>query len=144
MAKEGAVFEALKWIFKCAYDDLVKNSMQREGEITQMAYTNKEMATVAGGLLYRKLLEIYEFMEPIENSYQQEWRVVHPTPLYGYKETKQDIIKNVSPPEGWAKFIHVLGITPKDVIGFVCPVSKCDIFQETLDRRYREKDIYTV
>jgi hypothetical protein len=143
VANEGPIFEAIRWIFQYAYDDLVGRSMKREGEVTQMAFTNKARAAVAGGMLYAKLLEIYEYMEPIEHSYQQEWRMVHPMSLYGYGETKQEIIKNVSPPKGWAKFVHVLSITPNDVVGFVCPARERDIFQETLDRPYKGKHIYT-
>lgn len=143
MANEGPIFEAIRWIFQYAYDDLVGSSMKREGEVTQMAFTNKARAAVAGGMLYAKLLEVYEYMEPIEHSYQQEWRIVHPMPLYGYGETKQEIIKNVSPPKGWGKFVHVLRITPNDVVGFVCPVRECSIFQETLDLAYQGKHIYT-
>lgn len=82
-------------------------------------------------------------MEPIEHSYQQEWRIVHPMPLYGYKEKKQKIIANASPPKGWGKFMHVLTLTPSDVIGFVCPEKDKEIFQRALNHSYREKQIYT-
>jgi hypothetical protein len=77
---EGSIFEALRSLFKYAYDDLVKKSLNREGEVSQMAFTNKARAAVAGGILYAKLLELYEYMEPIEHSYQQEWRIVYPMP----------------------------------------------------------------
>lgn len=140
---EGPIFEALRWLFKYAYDDLVKKSLNREGEVSQMAFTNKARAAVAGGILYAKLLELYEYMEPIEHSYQQEWRIVHPMPLYGYKETKQEIIANVSPPKGWGKFVHVITLTPNDVVGFVCPAKDKGILQRALNHRYSEKHIYT-
>jgi hypothetical protein len=64
-------------------------------------------------------------------------------PLYGYGETKQEIIKNVSPPMGWGKLVHVLKITPPDVIGFICPITERDMFQEALDHPYRDKHIFT-
>lgn len=143
VATGGPVFEAMRWIFQYAYGDLLKRSLNREGEVTPMAFTNKARAAVAGGTLYAKLLEIYKYMEPIKHSYQQEWRIVHPMPLYGYGETKQEIIKNVTPPRGWAKFVHVLTITPTDVIGFICPTTERDIFQGALDRLYKDKHIYT-
>ena len=47
----GPIFEALRWLFKYAYDDLVKRSLNREGEVSQMAFTNKARAGVAGGIL---------------------------------------------------------------------------------------------
>ncbi len=143
IAATGPVFEAMRWIFQYAYDDLVKRSLNREGEVTKMAFTNKARAGIAGGALYARLLEIYEYMEPIEHSYQQEWRITHPMPLYGYAETKQEIIKNVSPPMGWAQSTHVLTITPTDVIGFVCPTTERDMFQNVLDRPYKDKHVYT-
>jgi hypothetical protein len=143
VATQGPVFEAMRWIFQYAYDDLIKRSLNHEGEVSQMVFTNKARAAVAGGALYAKLLEIYEYMEPIEHSYQQEWRMVHPMPLYGYRETKEEIIKNVSPPTGWAKFVHVLTVTSNDVIGFICPITERDMFQEALDRPYKDKHIYT-
>ena len=139
---KGPIFETLRWLFKYAYDDLVKRSLNREGEVSQMAFTNKARAAVAGGILYAKLLELYEYMEPIEHSYQQEWRIVHPLPLYGYKETKQEIINNASPPKGWGKFVHVITLTPNDVIGFVCPAKDKEILQIALTHRYSEKHIY--
>lgn len=140
---KGPIFEALRWLFQYAYDDLVKRSLNREGEVSQMIFTNKGRAAVAGGMLYAKLLELYEYVEPIEHSYQQEWRIVHPMPLYGYKETKQEIISNVSPPKGWGKFVHVLTLTPNDVVGFVCPAKERKFLQRALNHRYREKRIYT-
>ena len=132
----GPIFEALRWLFKYGYDDLVKRSLNREGEVSQMAFTNKARAAVAGGILYAKLLELYEYLEPIEHLYQQEWRIVHPLPLYGYKETKQEIINNASPPKGWGKFLHVITLTSDDVIGFVCPAKDKEILQIALNHRY--------
>lgn len=44
---KGPIFETLRWLFQYAYDDLVKKSLNREGEVSQMAFTNKARATVA-------------------------------------------------------------------------------------------------
>jgi len=84
VANNGPLFDALQWIFQYAYNDLIRRSMKREGEISQMIFTNKARAAVADGMLYANLLQIYEYMEPIEHSNQQEWRIVNPSPLYGF------------------------------------------------------------
>lgn len=144
VAGEGPIFEALRWLFQFAYEDLVKKSMQREEEVSHMAFTNRVRAEIAGGRLYSKLLQLYEYMEPIENSYQHEWRIVHPMPLYGYKNTKQEIIENVSPPKGWAKHVHVLTLTTDDIVGFVCPLNELGAFQELLNSPFQEKPIYSI
>jgi len=140
---KGSIFEALHYLFEYAYKDLEARSLKREGEVSQMAYTNKARAAIAGGDMYAKLLELYQYMEPIEHSYQQEYRMVHPHPCYGYKKTKQENIDHVSPPKGWAIYFNVIKLTPNDVVEFVCPENEIENFRKTLDQRYRTKRIDT-
>ena len=106
-----------------------------------MAFTNKFMAGIAGGQLWANLLTLYEYMEPLENSYQSEWRIVHPDPVYGYGKTKKDIIENVSPPKGWAQFIHVLKVAPQDIAEFVCPTGKDVNLRNSLPQDFMGKPI---
>jgi len=141
--RKGPVFDSLCTLFQYAYAELLKASMRREGEISQMLFTNKVRAGIAGGSLYANLLQLYEYMEPMDNSYQQEWRIVHPKPLYGYRETKEEIIKNVSPPTGWAKIMNVLPLEPKDIAGFVCPVHDEVVLRQVQPETYHNIPLYT-
>jgi hypothetical protein len=143
IARKGPVFDSLCALFQYAYAELLKASVRREKEISQMVFTNKVRAGIAGGSLYANLLQLYEYMEPIDNSYQQEWRIVHPQPLYGYRETKEELIKNVSPPKGWAKFMNVLPLEPKDMVGFVCPVHDEVVFRQVLPEAYHNIPLYS-
>lgn len=139
---KGPVFESLKSLFQYAYNDLIRNSQLREGEVSSMAFTNKARAAIAGGVLYSNLLQLYEYLEPIESSEQQEWRIVHPHPYYGYKDSKEENIKNISPPQGWAKLLNVLPIQQKEVLGFVCLESKKDFFVNALPSVFKQKIIF--
>ena len=129
---KGPVFESLQNLFKQGYDDLIHKSMLREKEVSEMSFTNKERAKIAGGYIYSNLMQLYEYMEPIHNSYQQEWRITHPSPYYGYAKTKEEIIQNVSPPKNWAKILNVLPVKPKDISGFVCPEKDMAVLQNIL------------
>lgn len=137
--RKGPIFECLHRLFQYAYDDLKQKSFRREGEISSMSFTNKVRANIAGGYLYSNLLQIYEYIEPIEHSYQNEWRIVHPQPYYGYGKNKEEIIKNVSPPKGWAKFLNVISLDIDDIVGFVCPANKKTIFRNELPEEYKGK-----
>ena len=139
----GPIYDCLRNLFQVAYNELKQKSLAREGEVTEMAYTNKVRAGIAGGYLYSNLLQLYEYMEPIKHLYQQEWRIVHPKPYYGYGETKADIIRNVSPPKGWAQFLNVLPVKPDDIIGFICPENEQDIFKKTIPPEFIRKPIDT-
>jgi hypothetical protein len=93
-----------------------------------MAFTNKWMAKVQGAFLWSNLLTLYEYFEPAENATQTEWRIVHPRPLYGYPTFEshgldwvRNIIRRVSPPEGWAAELNVVRVPLDAVVGFVCP-----------------------
>lgn len=141
--RQGPVFDSLKWLFMQAYEKL-KNDMRYPDDAGwQMAFSNRAMTGIAGAQLWGNLLTIYEYIELSENSYQSEWRVVNPSPLYGFGKTKKDIIDNVSPPLGWAQHIHVIKITPGDVAGFVCPATQKDEFASKLPEVFSSKEITT-
>lgn len=141
IGNDGPIYDCLCNLFQVAYEELNQKSLAREGEVTEMAYTNKIRAAIAGGYIYSNLLQLYEYIEPIKNSYQQEWRIIPPKPYYGYAETKAEIIRNVSPPKGWAQFLNVLPIKPEDIIGFVCPGSKQNDFKKLLQSEFSRKPI---
>ena len=141
---DGPLFDAIKNIFQIGYHDLKSRIKYPEDAAWNMSYTNKAMASsVAGAGLWASLLQLYEYMEPIRNSYQHEWRIVHQLPLYGYKDTKSEVIENISPPKNWSKFIHVLKVFPSDITGLVCPEGKESEFREYLPNEYKSHDIET-
>lgn len=138
----GPIFEAFCRLFRQSFEDL-KLKIEDRSPGDKTAFTNKVMAVTYGGQMYSNLLQIYEYMEPIESSYQQEWRIVHPLPYYGYKETKEEIIQDVSPPKGWGKYLNVEGIEPKDVVCFVCPAGEENRVRAILPANYKFKPIKT-
>ncbi|MBI5588823.1 MAG: hypothetical protein HY889_10735, partial [Deltaproteobacteria bacterium] len=138
----GPISEAFGRLFRQAFEDL-KSKIEDRSQGDKMAFTNKAMSVAYGGRMYSNLLQIYEYMEPIENSYQQEWRIVHPHPYYGYEETKEKIIQAVSPPKGWAKHLNVEKIEPKDVVCFICPAGEENRVRAILPANYKGKSIKT-
>ncbi len=141
----GPVFEALVEVFEEGYKDVSSKIRFPDDAAWQMAYTNKAIASaVAGSRVWAGLLQLYEYVEPIENSYQREWRIVHPDPYYGYAPTTAEIIKSISPPQGWAKVHNVAMVEPKDVVGFVCPRDEQDALKNSLPDEYGSKPLTTV
>jgi hypothetical protein len=138
---QGLVFDSFKKLFQYAYGDLICSSQLRTGEVSSMIFTNRAMANITRSFLYGNLLKLYEYMEPSIHSYQQEWRITNPEPLYGFKETKKEIIENVSPPKGWAKIVNLVQIESRDVIGFVCPKSETQLLRNSLPDLYKDKII---
>lgn len=109
-----------------------------------MVFTNRHMADETSAFLYGRLLRLYEYMEPSVHSYQQEWRIANPEPLYGFKKTKPEIIENVSPPKGWAKIVNLLRIEANNVVGFVCPASEKQLLTNSLPNLYKDKTVTTL
>lgn len=141
---DGPVHEALTTLFNIGYFDLKSKIKHSEDGMWEMSYTNKAMAgAVAGSQVWACLLQLYEYFEPIKYSYQQEWRIVQKEPLYGYKETKEEVIKNVSPPVGWASIINVIKVQPKDIQGFICPQGDEPLLLKALPESYRSHKIDT-
>ena len=139
----GPVHEALSELFKIGYQDLKERIRNRGNSTSDMPYTNKAMATIYRAKAWYNLLQLYEYLEPICNSYQQEWRLVQKEPLYGYKNTKEEIIKNISPPKGWANILNVLKFSSKDVKGFVCPYGEKNGLFDVLPTGYKSHNIET-
>lgn len=141
--ERGPLQEAMAAIFNIGYFDLKSKIKHPDDGAMKMAYTNKNMASITGANLWVNLLQLYEYLEPICNSYQQEWRIIHDGPLYGYKKTKARIIENVSPPKNWATVVNALKIEPNDVAGFICPKGYELSLIERLPVAYREHSIDT-
>lgn len=138
----GPLFESLEAVFRVGEADLESKIKYPDDSAWTMAYTNKAVAGgVAGSVLWANLLQIYEYLEPIASSYQNEWRVVNQQPYYGFAATTEEIIKNVSPPQGWAKMLNVLKFEPEDVTAIVCPITEIRGIRKKLPERYRRHKI---
>lgn len=144
--KTGPVIEALATIFQIGHEDLKARIRFPDDAALQMAYTYKGMASAGvGASLWANLLQLYEYLEPTENAYQQEWRIVHPTGYRSsYTDSKDKILKSVSPPRGWAQILAVLRVESKDVLGFVCPADDEQRLRSILPKEFSGKRIVTV
>lgn len=140
--KSGPIFDALSLIFNEGCNDVRSKIRFPNSAMWQMAYTNKA-AAITNSRLWIGLLQLYEFIEPIENAYQSEWRIVHQEPYYGYAKTNAEIIKNVSPPQGWARVLNVVTVQPEDVLGFVCPRVEQENLKSVLPKDYKAKPVIT-
>jgi len=136
--RKGPIFDGLSWLFRAGYEQ-VKAAIEFPDDAgLLMAFTNEPMARVVGAPLWAHLLQLYEYLEPIDHSDQQEWRIVHRYPYYGLADSKSDIIKAVSPPQGWASHFNVVRIESREVVRIVCPVSGLDELRGCLPHGYRD------
>lgn len=135
---DGPVTEALQAIFEIGYRDCEARIQFPEDAGWTMAFENKAVAhAVVGAPLWANLLQLYEYMESSQFSREREWRISQPDPLYGLADKRtEEVIDNVSPPLGWAKFVNVVKIEPVDIAAFVCPSSECRTFQHALPSTY--------
>ncbi len=102
------------------------------------------MGGVVGSSLWVNSLQLYEYLEPIEHAYQQEWRIIHPHPYYSYPDSKDEILKDASPPRGWPQLLAVSQIQPGDILGFVCPTDDEQHLKSLLPDKFSSKRIVTV
>jgi len=140
--RSGPVFEAMRQLFVSAYQE-VKNivSVYPEDKGRAMAYHNKAMALALGARDYANLLQLYEYFEPVENQYQNEWRVCNPYPDYGISQNISEAIADVSPPKGWAQVLNVKKIGPADVDHLVCPQGETKNLRSQLSHAFRNLEI---
>ncbi len=134
--RKGPLFEALSRIFQTGYARCDAGIDYPDDDGLRMAFTNKAMATVVGAPLWADLLQIYEYIEPIEHSVHREWRIVNPRPLYGLPTSKSEVIRNVSPPKGWAIHLNVVRVEPGDVLRIICPASSREHLEACLPSAY--------
>jgi hypothetical protein len=119
---DGPVTEGLIQLFAAGYDDVSAKIRHPDDAFWNMAYENKNVAAgVAGSSLWASLLTLWEYMEPAKYSYQREWRLVNPDPNYGLATNRREAIRNIDPPENWAKVVNVVPFKPADVEGIVLP-----------------------
>jgi hypothetical protein len=134
----GPVTESLRAIFEIGYRDCEARIRFPDDAGWTMAFENKAVAgAVAGATLWANLLQLYEYMESSQFSREREWRIAHPDPYYSLagRRTEQ-VINDVSPPQGWGEVLNVVKVTPADIEAFICPSSECQAFQRALPSGY--------
>ena len=149
IGKTGSLFESFKFIFRKGIQNFEENAIRRGDALTKMSYENKRMAAIKGGLLYSNLLSLFEFMEPLENAWQSEWRIANKSPDYGFRPT-DDIDQNrkinleqVRDPKGWNTILKFTRINPEDITAFYCPFWQYFGFCHMLPEEYRSIRIIT-
>ena len=141
LAEDGPLFEAFRSLFQTGYEQLHRKIRFPGDGAARMAFTNKNMASIQGGFLWSNLLTVYEYMEPVENAYQSEWRIVNPMPAYGFAQTTPEIIREVSPPQGWAQHVSVLSFPAEAIVEFVCPRGEEVELSQVLPSAFRFKPV---
>jgi hypothetical protein len=142
IAEDGPLFESFRSLFDSGYEQLHRGIRFPGDGAARMAFTNKNMASVQGGSLWSNLLTLYEYMEPVENAYQSEWRIVNPMPLYGYAHTTAEVIQEVSPPRNWAQHVSVLKFSGDAILGFVCPRGEETALNQVLPSAFQSKPLH--
>lgn len=134
----GPITESLRVIFEIGYRDCEARIRFPGDAGWEMAYENKAVAdAVVGAALWANLLQLYEYMESSQFFREREWRIAHPDPYYSLAGRRTErVIDDVSPPQGWAKCLNVVKVTPADIVAFICPLSECHAFQRALPGGY--------
>ena len=86
-------------------------------------------------------LELYQYMEPASHSVQREWRIVNPDPDWSISKSKEEAVKNVSPPKGWATVTSVVPIEPEDIVALICQKQDVNNLSLSLHQKFREVPI---
>jgi len=142
LKNSGFAFNCIKLLFQAGYKDLKSRIKYPEDSAWNMSYTNKSVAlNIVGSKVWHDLLTFYEYLEPKKNQEQREWRIVNPLPLYGFSDSKKDVIKNVDPPQNWATVVHVVPFKPIDTEALICPDGKQDELRLVLPTPYKDKEI---
>ena len=144
VAEEGATLEAWKSLFAAGYREVRARVANPEDTGLLMAYHNKAIAGICGATVWASLLQLYEYMEPEENSYQREWRMVNSLPDYSLDKPKHELIRQVSPPQGWATVMNLVQISSADIDGFVCPSGQRNALVNVLPPSCRGIPITTI
>ena len=142
MHDEGPVLSSFQYLFNQFHSKAMAQEKYPNDAARQMWETSRAMAGVVGQPLYAHLLELYRFMEPAIHYTEREWRVVNPEPDYSISNDTDKAIENVSPPQGWAKIIHVIPILPDDIVSIHCKQSDKDKLESALPNEFRDKMIY--
>jgi len=142
--QDGPVIDTLTYLFTQIYKKAKAEELYPNDKDQQMWETNAAMAGVAGAPLYGKLLKLYEYMEPAENSYEREWRIANQETYYSITTDLSKTIEDVSPPKGWANVMNVVKIEPGDIINISCKKENYGELTEKIPEKFRYVHIHTV
>lgn len=119
----GTRINALRSRFEDAINDLdacVYKEHPEDG-FRKMAYTNKFIAQLVGANKWSEFLSEFEYMEPVENRFEQEWRYSRQEPFYYDERSKKDVIDAVNDSQSWAKYSFALHFSKDDVKSLYAP-----------------------
>ena len=142
ISNEGPVSDTFQKLFQQFYQKAKVEELYPDDTARQQWMVNKAMANVVGQPIYALLLSLYEYMEPAVHSKEREWRIVNPSPDYGISKDSKEALKNVTPPRGWAKIIHVLPIESADIEAIHCPKQQCEKLRESIPAKYEQVAIH--
>ncbi len=106
-----------------------------------MAYHNLAMASVIGAPEWAQLLSIFQFMAPVEDEWEREWRIVQKHPVYSIPRTGSDAVAQVSPPRGWAKVVNALKPTSAAIVALIAPAGCSSQLRCALPESFRSVGI---
>lgn len=139
----GPILESFRFLFqqtfqKAQAEELFPNDTARQKWIVSSA-----MAGVTGKPVYKRLLDLYQFMEPAQYSAEREWRIVNPNTDWSIPHDRKTTIKNISPPKGWGNVLYTLPIRSDDIVAFVChEKDKNDLFS-SLSEEFKGISIFS-
>lgn len=125
----GPQFEQLRRAFTAAFRRTRDAIPHPDDTFWTRAFTNRWFAIAQG---WPEMLAAYELTEPAEHAAHREWRICHSVPLSAYAPTTTEIIRNVSPPTGWARVLNVVPVPADAVVGLVCPADEVDTLRAEL------------
>lgn len=136
---DGPALDAWRSLFAVGYRDLTSRIEYPDDAAWLMSFENKAMAgAVAASTLWVALLQLYEYIESADFAGEREWRIVHPHPHYSLTDSKDEIIRQISPPRGWAQFLNVVCVSRRDVEALVCPRREYGILRDSLPDGYED------
>ena len=140
--EKGPFTDALKELFSIGYKDVTARIEHPDDKGWLLAYENKNAAgVVAGSRLWYDLLTIWEYLEPAASANQREWRAVNSQPLYSLRKDKAESIAQISPAQGWAKWVNLVPILREDVEALVCKASDVDLLRKNIPEAFRGVEI---
>ena len=139
---ESPVSTALRRLMGRAAGTIRDEERRYSGDTARtMMYHNKAMASALGAPDWGDLLEVFQFLGPVEDEWEREWRVAHPKPYYSIASSGKDAVADVSPPQGWAQFLNVLKFERKSVLRLMVPTGAGAEMRRTLPAEYRDVEI---
>jgi hypothetical protein len=138
----GSVGRALKRLLTSAVSSVRAEEIRfPDDSARRMAYHNKNMASVLGASEWAKLLDLFQYLAPLEDEWEREWRIVRGLPAYNIPQTGTEAVAKVSPPHGWTSVINVLNFPRSAVLYLVAPIGSEETLRAALPSEYQDIEI---